>query len=320
MICKSLTAVLISLMLCSAASAQTSKIWLDQPLTNWNRPEGNLPSLPSPLARERPTDNRCAAQIRPPASPAETALVRRGWRLYGATQSYGLTTVVTALSGFDGMCRPLGFQAFVYWEGRYAGTLSPTLMNSRTDGAMVALRLVSETNFVLDFARYAATDPLCCPSKLASVSYALVRDDVPSLTATRVDTVVMCQGNTSEGSQASDSRPSSFALIASKRWTLAEIAGQRLRENQPTLEFDAQARRVSGDSGCNRFSGSFEVNGSTLKLSQLVSTRRACLSAKASQLEANFLGLLEATTRFELAGGQLRLYSDKGLTLVFSQQ
>ena len=75
--------------------------------------------------------------------------------LYGSVQSYGLTRVVTAMSGVDGMCRPLGYQAFIYWEGRYAGTLSPTPMNSRTDGAITNIRLVSGTRIFAEFARYA---------------------------------------------------------------------------------------------------------------------------------------------------------------------
>lgn len=69
--------------------------------------------------------------------------------LYGAVQSYGPTKVVTAMSGFDGMCRPLGYQAFVCWEGRYAGTLSPAAMNSRTDGMLMNIRLVSATPVIV---------------------------------------------------------------------------------------------------------------------------------------------------------------------------
>ena len=76
------------------------------------------------------TESRCREEVRQPASAAERAVVRKGWKLYGPVQSYGTTIVFTALAGFDGMCRPLGYQAFLYSEGRYAGTLSPVPMNS----------------------------------------------------------------------------------------------------------------------------------------------------------------------------------------------
>src|SRR5688500_12711095 len=97
--------------------------WLERPPANWNR---RMASLPRPDSSLNANDARarCSEQIRQPESDAERALVRAGWLLYGPVQSYGTTKVVTAMSGVDGMCRPLGYNAFIYWDGRYAGTLS----------------------------------------------------------------------------------------------------------------------------------------------------------------------------------------------------
>ena len=132
---------------------------------------------------------RCRDFIRQPDSPAERALVRAGWRLYGSVQSYGLTKVVTALSGVDGRCRPVGYQAFIYWEGRYAGTLAPAAMNSRTDGALTNIRLVSPTRILAEFARYAGADPLCCPTRTTHVAYVVSRDDLPLVAPINIKTV-----------------------------------------------------------------------------------------------------------------------------------
>jgi hypothetical protein len=109
-------------------SAPARDSWLDRAPVNWNR---RMSGLPRPVSSISAADARlrCRDFVRQADSPSERALVRAGWLLYGQVQYYGYTKVVTAMSGVDGMCRPLGYQAFVYWEGRYAGTLSPVAMN-----------------------------------------------------------------------------------------------------------------------------------------------------------------------------------------------
>jgi hypothetical protein len=172
------------------AAAQTS--WLDRPLENWNRPAAALPQLPKPAAAQGDSASRCRGQVRKPAGAAEKALARRGWLLYGPVYSYDATTIVTALSGFDGMCRPLGFNAFVHWSGRYAGTLSPLTMDSRQDGALTTIHLGGPDHFSAEFARYRPDDPLCCPSRVDHVSYTLRRDDIPTLSAAQVTRTTAC--------------------------------------------------------------------------------------------------------------------------------
>src|SRR5262245_33619992 len=107
--------------------------WLDQPIVKWNRFGGGVPRAPK---AEGSTDRRCLDQIRTPASRPEKAVAKAGWKLYGESSTEGATTVLLALSGFDGMCRPLGYQAFVYSGSKFVGTLSPIPMNSRSDGSL----------------------------------------------------------------------------------------------------------------------------------------------------------------------------------------
>jgi len=85
--------------------------------------------------------------------------------------SHGDTTVLLAEASMDGMCRPWDYQAFVFVKRRFAGTLSPTLMDSRTDGALSEVRLLSPTSIQVVFLRYVDADPLCCPSRLTTVRY-----------------------------------------------------------------------------------------------------------------------------------------------------
>jgi hypothetical protein len=88
----------------------------------------------------------------------------------GEPQSRGTMAVVTAATSADEMCRPLGVQGFVFVGGRFAGTLSPHPMNSRTDGVLGRVQLFGST-LRADFRRYASSDPICCPSRTSTVSY-----------------------------------------------------------------------------------------------------------------------------------------------------
>lgn len=180
-------AIISHLAIATAQPVQPPPSWLDSPLANWNRQGKDLPQLPRPVRTgDSPMAGRCHDQVRQPVVAAEKAVVKLGWTLYGPAQIFAGARVFTAMAGVDGMCRPLGYQAFVYVEGRYAGTLSPVPMNSRTDGALTTIRLVNATRIVGEFARYRDTDPLCCPFAISVVTYSLRNDEIPALTAMSV--------------------------------------------------------------------------------------------------------------------------------------
>ncbi|MDM9380884.1 META domain-containing protein [Chlorogloeopsis sp. ULAP01] len=302
----------------SAQQSRTNNSWLDRPLVNWNRQGTDFPQLPTPskTAGESASVSRCREQVRQPTSAAEKAVVKKGWTLYGSAQSFGTTTVFTAMSGVDGMCRPLGYQAFVYSEGRYAGTLSPVPMDSRTDSSLTNIRLNSATRIAGEFARYSKSDPLCCPSKTSTVQYSVRNDEVPDLTPVNVNTLATCQ--TKQTVEAGNNN--NAASLFGKRWILTEIGEQRLSDNKLYIEFDNKQSRVVGDTGCNRFFGGFEINGTSLKFSPLASTKRACLTTEANRLETNFLRSLQETTRFDVQEKILRLYAGERQVLVFTSQ
>jgi hypothetical protein len=74
------------------------------------------------------------------------------------------------------MCRPRQFQGFVFVRGTFAGTLSPRTMDSRTDGALARVSLESGRRLIAEYNRYAAADPLCCPSGTTSVVFDIASD------------------------------------------------------------------------------------------------------------------------------------------------
>jgi hypothetical protein len=207
-----------------AQSSQVNHSWLDRPLVNWNRPSlSDFPRLPDPAPATN--GDRCRESVRPPASDADRALTKRNWILFGAVQSFGVTQLITATSGFDGMCRPVGYQAFIYVESRYAGTLSPVFMDSRTDGALAVARLVSATAIDAEFVRYGTTDALCCPTRTSAVTYRIRPDEIPELVATNVST----RPNEPQNQSTSTGASGREATLFGDRWRLTAIGNQSIK-------------------------------------------------------------------------------------------
>ncbi|MBW4472954.1 MAG: LppP/LprE family lipoprotein [Stenomitos rutilans HA7619-LM2] len=167
------TAIFLAFSTISVTIAQPpgKSFWLDQAKpANWNKPGASLPKAPLSSV-DLDNFHQCKATIRPATAPEDKAVNSAGWKLFGSYQRFGKVSLVTGFSGVDGMCRPLGYQDFVFVNGKFAGTLSPQPMDSRTDGASGRTYLFEETELSAEFARYKEADALCCPSAESSVSY-----------------------------------------------------------------------------------------------------------------------------------------------------
>lgn len=78
-----------------------------------------------------------------------------------------------------------------------------------------------------------------------------------------------------------------------------------------TLRFGDDGR-ASGSTGCNSYSGTYQVRGDSVTFGRLISTRRACVDQNANQQEQRFLAALEAANRFRLAANRLTILSERG--------
>jgi len=167
-------AITLPLTLSSPTSAQ-EETWLDGDLTSWNRPGMALPTAPT---IEGNTDPRCAERERPAETEEDDALIAEGWRLFLPYQRGWGVTLVSGLAAYDGMCRPLGYQSFVFVDGVFAGTVSPEPMDSRTTGAASDVNLWYVDQVSAEYLRYAPDDPLCCASETDSVQFTI--EDTPA--------------------------------------------------------------------------------------------------------------------------------------------
>lgn len=169
--------VFLGIALADLPAAYADGAWLDAPLQNWNQPNQPVPT--APVVQNEPGNPQCLNTVRPPETDEDRAVAAAGWKLVGAFQGGYGAMVVTATTDFDGMCRPNGFQVFVFYHENFVGTISPETMVSRTDGSLQRVFLSSSfmastpPTLYADFSRYTEQDALCCPSRVSSVNYSI---------------------------------------------------------------------------------------------------------------------------------------------------
>ena len=158
------------------ASAQSAKSrWLDAtPLRNWNNPNGTIPRGPNiALADIRDCEKRGAEEkTKSQPTPETRQVAAAGWHGAAVEKRAGDTVFVFARNGVDGMCRPMDYQIFVFVKGRFAGTLAPRPVDSREDGSF-SIEKEGAERFTASFMRYTKNDPLCCPSRISTVTYGI---------------------------------------------------------------------------------------------------------------------------------------------------
>jgi hypothetical protein len=167
------------LLLSLSLGAQTPEpSWLDRPLSNWNVSGRALPRAVPNGETIVEVSKRCSMPALT-STAGERALANAGWlpfHMFDRQIVQRDVEIIGGLAGADGMCRPTQFNVFVLVNGQLAGTLSPSEMDSRTDGNIGgAIRLAEDETIAADFARYTGVDPLCCPSGRVTVRYRIDR-------------------------------------------------------------------------------------------------------------------------------------------------
>lgn len=101
-------------------------------------------------------------------------------------------------------------------------------------------------------------------------------------------------------------------------WLAEDINGGGVIDNlQTTLEIGADGK-VSGNGGCNRFSGSATIEGDKIIFGDLASTMMACTEAAMDQ-EMKFHAALAAARSFRIDAEQRKLFLDDAAGKVVAQ-
>jgi heat shock protein HslJ len=84
--------------------------------------------------------------------------------------------------------------------------------------------------------------------------------------------------------------------IQDKRWSLVNMSGTVQEKSPIWLEFDTATHRFSGNGGCNKVAGEYELDGNEITFGKVISTRMACIDAQANEKESAFLRMLSDRT------------------------
>jgi heat shock protein HslJ len=79
-----------------------------------------------------------------------------------------------------------------------------------------------------------------------------------------------------------------------------------------TLTADFTREQISGNSGCNTYTGPYTASGTTIKIGPLASTLRACADSAVNTQEQQFLAALQLATAYSVAGDHLDLLRTGG--------
>jgi copper homeostasis protein (lipoprotein) len=106
------------------------------------------------------------------------------------------------------------------------------------------------------------------------------------------------------------------ATLENSYWKLLEVGGRpaRVVDNipEPNLRLTPAKKLARGSTGCNSFTGPYELSGDSLRFGQLVSTLRACTDPEINRQERAFLDALGATRTWRVTGDTLVLNGEAG--------
>ncbi|MEO6050506.1 MAG: META domain-containing protein [Pyrinomonadaceae bacterium] len=274
--------------------------WLDQkPLPSWSERSREILQTKKISKSEL---KRCGMVVRPATLAADKLLAKQGWTLVGDAQIFGKATAVTVATGFDGMCRPLGYQTLVFVGNSVAGTLSPGPMDSRTDSSLTNVKLVSETSLVADYVRYKDGDALCCPSKTNSVTFRIDADGKNWLLKPDFVSELVYNSNVE--------KPSESQALAGTIWRMESLENVQgsTKVGKPEnyqIEFSA-----TGDMGvkadCNVGGGRYVAGAGNLSIMNIITSMAFCGE---DSFDKRMLQSLESAKSYRIEGNSLTIKS-----------
>ena len=105
--------------------------------------------------------------------------------------------------------------------------------------------------------------------------------------------------------------------LEGSRWVLVRIGDKPVvvmeGRPEPYIVLQSTTKQVVGHAGCNRLSGGYSIEGDTLRMSEMTTTRMACPEL---ETENAFLNALETVARWKLMDNQLVLLDKSGAAVL----
>ncbi|MGE3466313.1 MAG: META domain-containing protein [Pyrinomonadaceae bacterium] len=113
--------------------------------------------------------------------------------------------------------------------------------------------------------------------------------------------------------------PDKLGSFENNKWVLESIMGRQTSVPLPYafIKFDEQKSSAGGNTSCNVFGGSYSVEDSSIRFTDIISTMRACIEDSSMAVEQDMLAGLRNSNRYEIKDGRLFLYDSMELLLTF---
>ena len=102
-------------------------------------------------------------------------------------------------------------------------------------------------------------------------------------------------------------------LSLTGKWTVSKLVGIDSLSKSPTLTIDLEAKKISGNAGCNNYGASFSIDKEQLKFETPFATKMYCTNMK---IEKTFFECLQNTSNYKLVKGELTFFSKDGKDLL----
>ena len=111
--------------------------------------------------------------------------------------------------------------------------------------------------------------------------------------------------------------PGGDARLENTTWNLTRLGDKEEKadksERTPYIFLDPNGNRLSGSGGCNRLSGTYQVDKQTIRFGPTALTMMAC--PKGMDREKDFMEALGLTRSWKIRGEELELYGEDGKLL-----
>ena len=97
------------------------------------------------------------------------------------------------------------------------------------------------------------------------------------------------------------------------KWKVSKLVGIDSLIKSPTLNIDLEAKKISGNAGCNNYGASFTIDKEQLKFETPFATKMYCTNMK---IEKTFFECLQNTSYYQIENGKLKLFSSENKKLL----
>jgi heat shock protein HslJ len=98
-------------------------------------------------------------------------------------------------------------------------------------------------------------------------------------------------------------------MVLNGNWKISRLIGLDKLSKSPTLTIDFDAKKISGNAGCNSYGTDFSIEEDQIKFGIPVATKMMCTNMK---VEKAFFNCLQNTSQYKLVDGELKFYDKDG--------